>query len=68
MAIVNPAAVVIRASEMPPASCAGSPTPTTVIAVNTRIMPMTVPSRPSSGVIVDMVPSVFMKRSISCTT
>ena len=59
MATVRPAAVVISASEMPPASTAGLPTPSVVIAVNERIMPDTVPSKPSSGEIAAIVPSGF---------
>ena len=42
--------------------------PATVIALNVRIMPVTVPSRPSNGEIAAIVPSVFRKRSRSCTT
>jgi len=59
MATDNPAAVVNRASEMPPARALGLPTPTVVMAVNTLIMPITVPSSPSKGVMEAMVPKVF---------
>jgi hypothetical protein len=44
---------------MPPASTAGFATPSVVIAVNDRIMPKTVPSKPSSGEIAAIVPSVL---------
>ena len=44
---------------MPPARAAALPTPLTVMAVKTLIMPMTVPSRPSSGVIEAIVPRVL---------
>src|SRR5690606_11424163 len=59
MATVRPAAVVISALEMPPASTAVLPVPWTITAVNTSIMPMTVPSRPSRGVIAATVPRVL---------
>ena len=57
MATVRPAAVATSASEMPPASTAGFATPSVVMAVNERIMPDTVPSKPSSGEIAAIVPS-----------
>ena len=44
-----PVAVQISASEMPAASIFGSPLPKLEISLNVAIMPMTVPSRPSSG-------------------
>ncbi len=39
-----------------------------MIAENTRIMPMTVPSRPSRGAMPAIVPRVFRNRSSSWTT
>ena len=51
MATVRPVAVVMSASEMPPARVLASPTPWVVMTANTLIIPMTVPSRPSRGVI-----------------
>ena len=53
---MRPAAVVISASDMPPARTVGLPTPCPVIAVNVRIMPATVPSSPSNGEIAAIVP------------
>ena len=49
MATHKPSTVVINAVEMPPAMVFGSPVPNRVMAWKVRIMPMTVPSRPSSG-------------------
>jgi hypothetical protein len=43
----RPAAVVISAVEMPPASMLALPVPTTMRSLKTWIMPNTVPSRPS---------------------
>src|SRR5690606_16591297 len=68
MATVRPAAVVINALEIPPASSAAFPDPSPMMAVQPSIMPTTLPSRPSIGVMAAMVPSVFRKRSSSCTT
>ena len=53
---------------MPPAIFSGSPTPLTMTAKNISIKPNTVPSRPSSGEIKAIVPSVLRKRSSRCTT
>src|SRR5690554_7929050 len=58
MATLRPAAVVIRASEIPPARLPALPTPASWISANTLIIPITVPNRPSSGVMVAMVPRV----------
>ena len=41
--------MVISASEMPPESVLTSPEPNTVISLKVLMMPVTVPSRPSSG-------------------
>src|SRR6056297_843995 len=49
IATVRPSTVVTRACEMPPAISFGSPVPNSVIAWNVTIMPVTVPSSPSSG-------------------
>ena len=68
MATARPPAVVISASEMPPASSRGSPMPPSMTALKARMMPVTVPSSPSSGEMLAMVPSVLRKRSSSCTT
>ena len=57
IATLMPAAVVIRASEMPPASWFGSPVPSRRMTLKTSIMPMTVPRRPSRGAIPATVPS-----------
>src|SRR5690606_40859745 len=46
MATVRPAAVVINALEIPPASNAVLPAPCSMIPVNTSIMTTTVPNRP----------------------
>ncbi len=59
IATVKPAAVVISASEIPPASTLGLPTPLAVIAAKTLTMPITVPSKPSNGEIAAIVPSGF---------
>ena len=40
---------MISASLMPPESMRGSPTPAALMALNALMMPVTVPSRPSSG-------------------
>src|SRR5579862_8060163 len=64
----SPAAVAIRASEMPPESARGSPMPPSWIAWKARMMPVTVPRSPSSGEMPAMVPSVLRKRSSSYTT
>src|SRR5690606_18451568 len=47
-ATVRPAAVVSSALEIPPASTAVLPVPCSMTALNTSIMPITVPNRPSS--------------------
>ena len=49
MPMISPAAVVIIASLMPPERFSGLPRPWTEIDAKTRIMPVTVPSSPSSG-------------------
>src|SRR5579864_5356500 len=53
---------------MPPERARGSPMPPASIALKERMIPVTVPSRPSNGDTPAMVPSVLMKRSSSCTT
>src|SRR5579871_1023976 len=67
IATVRPAAVVIKASPMPPESVRGSPRPFAVIALKAWMMPATVPRSPMRGATAAMVPSVFRKRSRSCT-
>ena len=62
------AAVVINASAMPPERTRGSPAPSTEIALNALMIPVTVPSRPNKGEMLAMVPTEFTKRSSSCTT
>ena len=47
--MIRPYSVVTSASEMPEESRLGSPVPNTVISLKVLIMPVTVPSRPSSG-------------------
>ena len=59
MATVNPATVVIKASEMPPANTAGLPTPELVMFEKMLIMPSTVPYRPNRGVTAAMEPRVL---------
>jgi len=59
MATTSPVAVVISASEIPPASVSGLPTPSVVITAKTLIIPITVPKRPSKGAMAAMVPSVL---------
>ena len=61
----RPATVAISASAMPPESARGSPMPPASMALKERMMPVTVPSRPSSGDTPAMVPSVLRKRSSS---
>ncbi len=46
----------------------GSPAAPACRALNDLMMPVTVPSRPSSGEILAIVPNVLRKRSRSCTT
>ncbi len=53
---------------MPPDNTVGSPTPLAVIAVNTLIIPITVPSSPINGVMDAMVPKVFKYLPSLCTT
>src|SRR2546421_1480691 len=68
MATHRPATVQISASAMPPESARGSPMPPAWMTLKERMMPVTVPSRPSSGDTPAIVPSVLRKRSSSCTT
>ena len=49
MATSKPAAVVMSASPIPPASARGSPIPWVVMALNAAMMPVTVPSKPSKA-------------------
>ena len=56
IATAKPAAVVTRASDMPDASTLGLPMPSSTSTRNTSIIPRTVPSSPSSGLIAAMVP------------
>ena len=59
IATINPAAVVKRASEIPFASRVGSPTdPNLPKTPNADMFPVTVPSKPRSGAIWVIVPSV----------
>ena len=51
MATIRPNSVVTNASEMPDDSIFGSPVPNTLIRRKVLIMPVTVPSRPSSGAV-----------------
>ncbi|MNJ02042.1 hypothetical protein D3C73_1618540 [compost metagenome] len=58
---IRPAAVVTRALEIPPASTAALAVICEPMkALKMSIMPSTVPSRPSSGAMAAMVPSVLM--------
>src|SRR5216110_1232884 len=68
MATHRPATVQISASAMPPESARGSPMPPAWMTLKERMMPVTVPSRPSSGDTPAIVPSVLRKRSSSWTT
>ena len=68
MATVRPAAVVISASDIPPAKAFALPVPCNIISLNTLIMPTTVPSKPIKGVIAAMVPNVLRYRSMLWTT
>jgi hypothetical protein len=61
----SPAAVATSASAMPPESIRGSPAPPALMALKALMMPVTVPSSPSSGDTPAIVPSVFRKRSSS---
>ena len=54
MATHKPSTVVIKAVEMPPAMVLGSPVPNRVMAWKVRIMPITVPSRPTKGATTDI--------------
>ena len=49
MATSKPVCVVINASEMPPAMALAFPVPNTANTSKVAIMPVTVPSKPSSG-------------------
>src|SRR6056297_2173175 len=55
IATVRPSTVVTRACQMPPAISFGSPVPNSVIAWKVAIMPVTVPSSPSSGATAAMI-------------
>src|SRR5690606_8222466 len=55
----RPAAVVISALEIPPASCAALDMLLPMKALKMSIMPSTVPSRPSSGAMPAMVPKAL---------
>ncbi len=55
MATTRPSTVVTRAVEIPPAISFGSPAPYSVMAWNVTIIPVTVPSRPSSGATTEMI-------------
>src|SRR5690606_10615697 len=57
IAIARPAAVVISATLMPPATSVASTSPASSIAWNASIMPITVPRKPSSGATFDTVAS-----------
>ena len=68
MATMSPAAVVNKASDIPPASALALPVPTVVICAKTSIIPTTVPKRPNSGAmaatvlihIIDPKPRLFI--------
>ena len=60
MATARPSSVVIRASLMPPDMSRGSPVPNRVITRKVSIMPVTVPSRPSSGATAPSTASMAM--------
>src|SRR5690606_24471453 len=55
IATTRPSTVVMSAVEIPPAISFGSPVPNSVIDSKVRIMPVTVPSRPSSGATAAMI-------------
>ena len=57
MAITKPKAVVIRASEIPPANMRGFTLASWERVANTEIIPITVPSKPSSGAEAAIEPS-----------
>src|SRR5690606_7428601 len=59
MPTIRPAAVVIRAFEMPPASKGALAIPEPMKALKISIIPSTVPSRPSRGAMPAMVPSAL---------
>ena len=59
MATISPAAVLISASLMPWASCVGVGLAVSLKTKNERTIPITVPSRPSSGAIWAAVPSAL---------
>ncbi|MNT95096.1 hypothetical protein D3C71_1993600 [compost metagenome] len=56
MATIKPAAVVIKALEIPAASSAALVMPEPMKELKISIMPSTVPSKPSNGAIPAMVP------------
>ncbi len=62
-----PPAVLYKATEIPRANWATS-WPVAVNAPNSSTMPITVPSRPSNGLTVAMVPSVVKYLSSLCAT
>ena len=68
MATMSPAAVVNKASDIPPASALALPVPTVVICAKTSIIPTTVPKRPNSGAMAATVPSELRYFSRSWTT
>jgi hypothetical protein len=59
IAMIRPNAVLYSAMEMPWASIDGLLPPVGACEPKISIMPITVPSRPSSGAAVAMVPNVF---------
>src|SRR5690606_22130140 len=64
MATTRPSTVVTRACEIPDAITVGSPVPNSVIAWKVWIMPVTVPSRPSSGATTEIT---LMNRMPRCS-
>ena len=56
--MIRPAAVVISASEMPPATAPASRPAASAITANELIMPVTVPHMPISGEMDEMSTSV----------
>ena len=64
IAMIRPAAVVMRASEMPPATAPGSRPAASAMTLKELIMPVTVPHMPISGetdAISTMSPSRFSR-------
>ncbi|MNJ60315.1 hypothetical protein D3C77_560370 [compost metagenome] len=56
---MRPAAVVISALAIPPASCGALAMPEPMKALKISIIPSTVPSRPSNGAMPAIVPSAL---------